>query len=147
SLIPMAEDRSSEPGQRAAGDAQPLCPACVHLAPSKPIEEFGHYRLFHCPQCELQFWDPRIMPNARWYEQMYGGRDNKLLPLEPGHKYFLRDRQAPGRGDLLDIGCGTGNFLMAAHNAGYQVSGTELDRNAAGFAKQKLGLTRVFGLT
>jgi SAM-dependent methyltransferase len=87
------------------------------------------------------------MPDARWYEQMYGGRDGKVLELEPGHKYFLSDAQAPGRGDLLDIGCGTGNFLAAARAAGYEVSGTELDRNAAGFAKEKLGLSRVFGLT
>ncbi len=87
------------------------------------------------------------MPDARWYEQMYGGRDEKLLPLEPGHKYFLSDPLAPGRGELLDIGCGTGNFLAAARDAGYSVSGTELDRNAARFAKDKLGLPRVFGLT
>ena len=87
------------------------------------------------------------MPDARWYEQMYGGRDEKLLPLEPGHRYFLSDPQAPRRGDLLDIGCGTGNFLAAARAAGYQVSGTELDRNAARFAKEKFRLPRVLGLT
>ena len=87
------------------------------------------------------------MPDARWYEQMYGGRDEKLLPLEPGHKYFLGDPVAPGRGELLDIGCGTGNFMAAARAAGYTVSGTELDRNAAQFAKEKLGLPRVLGLT
>lgn len=87
------------------------------------------------------------MPDARWYEQMYGGRDEKLLPLEPGHKYFLRDPLAPGQGELLDIGCGTGNFLAAAKAAGYSVTGTELDRNAAQFAKEKLGLPKVLGLT
>jgi len=87
------------------------------------------------------------MPDARWYEQMYGGRDEKLMPLEPGHRYFLADPLAPGRGDLLDIGCGTGNFLAAARDAGYSVSGTELDRNAARFAKDHLGLPRVLGLT
>ncbi len=87
------------------------------------------------------------MPDARWYEQMYGGRDGKLLPLEPGHKYFLSDPLAPGSGELLDIGCGTGNFLAAARDAGYTVSGTELDRNAAQFAKNQLGLPRVLGLT
>ena len=87
------------------------------------------------------------MPDARWYEQMYGGRDEKLLPLEPGHKYFLADSRAPGRGELLDIGCGTGNFLAAARDAGYKVSGTELDRNAARFAKERVGLPRVFPLT
>jgi SAM-dependent methyltransferase len=59
----------------------------------------------------------------------------------------LSDALAPGKGELLDIGCGTGNFLVAARKAGYQVTGTELDRNAAHFAKEKLGLPRVLPLT
>jgi SAM-dependent methyltransferase len=87
------------------------------------------------------------MPDARWYEQMYGGRDGKVLPLEPGHKYFLADALAPAGGELLDIGCGTGNFLAAARDAGYHVSGIELDRNAAHFARERLGLQRVLALT
>jgi SAM-dependent methyltransferase len=87
------------------------------------------------------------MPDARWYEQMYGGRDESLLPLEPGHKYFLSDPLAPRGGALLDIGCGTGNFLAAAQEAGYRVTGIELDRNAARFAKERLGLQRVLPLT
>jgi SAM-dependent methyltransferase len=78
---------------------------------------------------------------------MYGGRDEKLLPLEPGHKYFLADPLAPRGGELLDIGCGTGNFLAAARDAGYDVTGIELDRNAARFAKERLGLQRVLPLT
>jgi 2-polyprenyl-3-methyl-5-hydroxy-6-metoxy-1,4-benzoquinol methylase len=87
------------------------------------------------------------MPDARWYEQMYGGRDEKLLPLEPGHKYFLEDTLAPRGGKLLDIGCGTGNFLTAARDAGYEVTGIELDRNAARFAKERLGLQNILPLT
>ncbi len=87
------------------------------------------------------------MPDARWYEQMYGGRDEKVLALEPGHRYFLADPLAPQGGELLDIGCGTGNFLAAARDAGYSVTGTELDRNAAHFAKTQLKLPRVLGLT
>jgi SAM-dependent methyltransferase len=125
----------------------PVCPACAQSAPDAAIERYGNYELFRCDACGLQFWEPRVMPDARWYEQMYGGRDEKLLPLEPGHRYFLGDALAPGHGELLDIGCGTGNFLAAARAAGYSVSGTELDRNAAGFAKEKLGLPRVLGLT
>jgi SAM-dependent methyltransferase len=111
------------------------------------IERYGKYELFHCVACDLEFWEPRVMPDARWYERMYGGRDERLLPLEPGHKYFLGDARAPGRGELLDIGCGTGTFLAAARAVGYTVSGTELDRNAALFAKEQLGLSRVLGLT
>jgi SAM-dependent methyltransferase len=47
----------------------------------------------------------------------------------------------------LDIGCGTGNFLAAARDAGYRVTGTELDGNAAKFARERLGLRRVLPLT
>lgn len=127
--------------------ATPACPACLKISLNAATERYGKYELFDCAACGLQFWEPRAMPDASWYEQMYGGRDEKLLPLEPGHRYFLTDELAPRRGDLLDIGCGTGNFLAAARNAGYSVSGTELDRNAAQFAKEKLGLPRVHGLT
>ncbi|MGB7283444.1 MAG: class I SAM-dependent methyltransferase [Candidatus Acidiferrum sp.] len=125
----------------------PACPACAKTALGDAVERYGKYELFRCAACGLQFWEPREMPDARWYEQMYGGRDKKLLPLEPGHRYFLADPLAPHRGELLDIGCGTGNFLAAARAAGYTVSGTELDRNAARFAKERLGLPRVLGLT
>jgi len=98
-------------------------------------------------KCGLQFWDPREMPDAQWYGQMYGGRDEKLLPLEPGHKYLLSDPLAPSGGTLLDIGCGTGNFLIAARDAGYEVTGTELDPKAAEFASKRLGSPHIFSLT
>jgi SAM-dependent methyltransferase len=134
-------------GRETVEMSTPACPACAQIAPGPAMERYGRYELFRCAACDLQFWEPRAMPDARWYEQMYAGRDEKLLPLEPGHKYFLSDPLAPGRGELLDIGCGTGNFLAAARAEGYTVSGTELDRNAARFAKEHLGLPRVLGLT
>ena len=67
---------------------------------------------------------------------MYGDGDAKVLPLKSGHRYFLADPLAPGHGDLLDIGWRTGNFLMAATGAGYNVSGTELDQNAANLRRR-----------
>jgi 2-polyprenyl-3-methyl-5-hydroxy-6-metoxy-1,4-benzoquinol methylase len=124
-----------------------VCPACAEPERDAAIERYGRFELFHCAACGLQFWEPREMPDAGWYEQMYGGRDQEILPLEPGHKYFLTDTLAPRGGELLDIGCGTGNFLAAACKAGYRVTGIELDRNAAQFAKQRLGLERVLPLT
>src|SRR2546425_9016417 len=138
---------ASEQGRLAKTAAAPVCPACGEITREPAVEEFGRYHLFGCVACGLQFWEPREMPGARWYEQMYGGRDEKLLPLEPGHKYFLADPLAPRSGELLDIGCGTGNFLAAARDAGYRVTGTELDGKAARFAKERVGLRRVFPLT
>lgn len=140
--FPAGPSESADLGGKFIG-----CPACGKAAAAAAIKRYGKYELFGCLGCGLQFWEPRAMPDARWYEQMYGGRDERLLPLEPGHQYFLGDAKAPGRGELLDIGCGTGSFLVAACEAGYEVTGTELDRNASRFAKEKLGLPRVFGLT
>src|ERR1700682_2474080 len=137
----------AERGRLSEAAAAPICPACREASREAAIERYGRYELFGCGACGLQFWEPREMPDARWYEQMYGGRDENLLPLEPGHKYFLADPLAPRNGELLDIGCGTGNFLAAARDAGYGVTGIELDRNAARFAKERLGLQRVLPLT
>jgi len=86
------------------------------------------------------------MPDARWYEQMYGGRDEELLPLEPDTSIFLT-MQRPRAAENFGCGCGTGNFLAAARDAGHRVTGIELDRNAARFAKERLGLQRVLPLT
>jgi len=138
---------ASERGGLSEAAAAPACPACGKTTRDAAVEQYGEYKLFGCGTCGLQFWEPREMPDAQWYEQMYGGRDEKLLPLEPGHKYFLTDPLAPRGGELLDIGCGTGNFLAAASDRGYGVTGIELDRNAAGFTKERLGLQRVLPLT
>jgi len=120
------------------------CPICNRAADGPALEKQGHYSLFSCRQCGLQFWNPRALPTAEWYELMYSGRDARLLPLEPGHKYFLSDPNAPQSGELLDSGCGTGNFLEAAREKGFRVSGTELDRSAANFAREKLCLENIF---
>src|SRR5258707_8278971 len=138
-----ASDRG-RPAETAAG---PVCPACGEASRKTAIEKYGRYELLGCDACGLQYWEPLEMPDARWYEQMYGGRDEKLLPLEPGHKYFLADTLAPRGGKLLDIGCGTGNLLAAAREAGYDVTGIELDRNAARFAKEQLGLQNILPLS
>ena len=138
---------ATESGRVSETAPAPLCPACKEISREAPIERYGKYERFACGACGLEYWEPREMPDARWYEQMYGGRDENLLPLEPGHKYFLADRLAPNDGALLDIGCGTGNFLAAVRDTGYRVTGIELDRNAARFAKERLGLERVLPLT
>jgi len=123
------------------------CPACGRLASGPALEEFHAYSLFACPLCGLQFWEPRAMPDAQWYERMYAGRDARLLPLEPGHRFFLKDAGFLPHGNLLDVGCGTGNFLLAARDAGFSVNGIELDISAARFAKHKCGLPNILPLT
>src|SRR5260370_25085888 len=133
----------AERGRLSEAATAPICPACNEGARESAIERYGRYELIGCGACGLQFWEPREMPDARWYEQMYGGRDENLLPLEPGHQYFLSYALAPRDGELLDIGCGTGHCLAAARDAGYSVNGIERHRNDPRWAKD--GLARQLG--
>jgi SAM-dependent methyltransferase len=144
SVDPTGKLVAGQNGSPSATPASAACPICDRATASPALEKQGNYVLFSCPQCELQFWSPRALPTSEWYELMYSGRDAKLLPLEPGHRYFLSDLKAPLSGDLLDVGCGTGNFLVASRDKGFRVSGTELDRSAANFAREKLSLENIF---
>jgi SAM-dependent methyltransferase len=83
------------------------------------------------------------MPDADWHERAYQGRDATAMPLEPGHRFFLSDSKAPKRGRLLDLGCGVGNFLAAARDAGFDAAGIELNHNAVRFAQEHYGLRNV----
>ncbi len=47
-------------------------------------------------------------------------------------------QSAPAK--LLEIGCGAGNFLLRAQNAGYDVTGIDLDKKAINFVTNKLNL-------
>ena len=142
---PGAEPQRS-PAIALSAQPECYCPVCMHAASPEIVENFYSYSLRECPDCRLQFWEPRQMPDARWYSAMYGERDSRILPLEPGHNFFLRDALAPRGGRLLDVGCGTGNFLIAATDAGYSVSGIELDPAAASFAAEHCPPGRVFSV-
>src|SRR5277367_3795786 len=121
-----------------------LCPACGRPAESAPLARSHQSALYACAECDLHFWHPLKMPDAAWYEAAYQGRDSSVMPLEPGHVFFLSDPRAPKQGRLLDMGCGTGNFLAAARDVGFDVTGIEPNQNAVRFAQQHYGLRDVF---
>jgi SAM-dependent methyltransferase len=118
----------------------PACPACGAPAEGNPEEVFHDSSRYACSGCDLHFWHPVSMPDAAWHETAYQGRDHTEMPLEPGHRFFLSDPKAPKRGRLLDLGCGVGNFLAAARDAGFEVAGVELNQNAARIARERYGL-------
>jgi SAM-dependent methyltransferase len=123
--------------------AAPACPACGTQAQTNPKEVFHQSSLYECFGCDLHFWHPVSMPDASWHETAYQGRDQTAMPLEPGHRFFLSDPKAPKSGRLLDLGCGVGNFLAAARDAGFDVAGIELNQNAVRFAREHYGLRDV----
>lgn len=120
------------------------CPACQELAIRPTLETYHGSSLYECPRCDLHFWHPASTPDAVWHEQAYRSRDQAVLPLEPGHRFFLSDPKAPKNGRLLDLGCGVGNFLAAARDTGFEVTGVELNKGAVRFARETYHLGEVF---
>ena len=134
----------------ATNDAATLpisCPACGGTRLTTRAETFRSSSLMSCANCDVQFWYPVSMPSASWYEAAYQDRDKRVAPLEPGHLFFLGGKSAPKKGALLDVGCGTGNFLAAARAAGFEVTGIDFDRKAAEFARRHAAGTEVYALS
>lgn len=63
--------------------------------------------------------------------------------LDVQFRYLPRPTQGQR---LLDVGCGNGDFLISAREAGWQVSGVEPDPKAAAMAQQR-GLNVILGTT
>ena len=59
-------------------------------------------------------------------------------------KVQLLEKHQPNKGNLLDMGCGTGDFLQVAQQAGWQVQGIEPNEKAQQIAASK-GATLISG--
>lgn len=127
------------------------CPVCLtagdNLKSGSTLDSANGYAQHLCPSCGLVYSDPMRHPGAEWYAQspLYMHRRSYRLPMwvirrDWRYRNFLRLK--PGRrGRLLDVGCGTGSFLLLARASGYQVSGVDSDCEAIEFARREFGLS------
>jgi len=123
------------------------CPVCSSEE-TKDIERYRDFTLYHCRDCELQFWHPLKCPGSEWYESKSSVVTN-IWPtgrLTKKNKYFLRRNFIPG-GRLLDIGCGSGIFLKACRNRGYKPAGIDFDQNVISSAAELTGLSDLYALS
>ncbi len=135
--------------------APKFCPICFKESKFKAVENYqskeGKFSLYECLNCKVQFWMPFRGPGGKWYEKneenkkrtkIYKKEEISLIIknswntcqflLHPPHKN-------PFGKTLLDIGCGTGGFLLEAQKIGYKVYGIDFDKNQINIAKN-LGL-------
>jgi SAM-dependent methyltransferase len=125
------------------------CPLCLQQAEIVRLDEHVDgsttYTLYSCPACKGQFWDPLRTPGSEWYEhdERYAGA-NHNPPREPNwnHRKII-SFLAPQHGKVLDVGCGTGNFLSWAKARGWEVHGIDFDRNAVAAATGTFGLPNI----
>jgi 2-polyprenyl-3-methyl-5-hydroxy-6-metoxy-1,4-benzoquinol methylase len=129
------------------------CPVCDGSRHS-PLYPIANGKLVRCHQCHLIFFLPR--PTPQELDQFYNSNDyREYYNSSPmANQAFARDRyaqlaqalslHAPNlisklNKKLLDVGCGTGDLLVAAAESGWQVTGTELSQAAVKQASEGLG--------
>lgn len=122
------------------------CPICKVRGEKTQIKENG-YTLKKCPNCGLMFISPRPTQEEihEMYENYRENRRGESVP-KPGERLIASgemlnviNKYAKGC-SLLDVGAGTGKFSLAAHNDGYVVRATELDKYAATYIREELGI-------
>jgi SAM-dependent methyltransferase len=103
-----------------------------------------HGDLFICRDCGT-VQQPSLLVEADLHELYRDMRDDAYLDEEAGRRATanrlldLIGTHVPS-GRLLDIGCGHGLLLDEARRRGYEVTGLEISRYAAGHARDALGL-------
>jgi SAM-dependent methyltransferase len=136
------------------------CPLCGQTA-AQPVWVLrdrlcglpGRFRLVRCRGCTLLYLNPRPTPSRllAYYPETY---ESFLLrpPAELGWsrrwslgyglwKRCRLVRRYKKAGRLLDVGCGTGQFLAALRRfPGWEVAGVEPHPHAAAFARRTFGL-------
>lgn len=127
----------------------------IHEGEDRLLGHPGRFRLVQCPRCGLIRQNPRPVDMAPFYEGDYVPfryRPRRRLlrwresPIDAvtvgtgGAYYQLLLEATPRRsGRLLDVGCATGDFLVVAHTAGWQVAGCDPSAAAVEQARKRLG--------
>src|SRR5689334_10507021 len=102
------------------------------------------YRVVRCEDCGLVFLNPQ--PSDEELTRICAG--NHVPTPAPRHTELylseLRRYHGLGTGRLVEIGCGRGDFLAAAEQAGWLVTGVEQSTAAGESAKSRLKRGTVF---
>jgi SAM-dependent methyltransferase len=118
-----------------------ICPLCAHPA-SAEIAASTEARVVRCGACGLAYSDPprRAEVIHVQYEHLYD-LDVAVTRLAPRRLAIFSEffERVPARGGarLLDVGCGTGDFLVLARDRGWQPTGIDVSERAASQARER----------
>jgi SAM-dependent methyltransferase len=68
-----------------------------------------NYQMVLCNNCQLEFASPKIAPGPVWYDLAY--QTLHLYPHDRWEFKFVIQKLTPAIGNLLELGCGSGEFL------------------------------------
>ena len=137
-----------------------ICPVCKEKANFKFIQDYknkdGEWSLYECSECQVQFWMPFENPQAERYEKKVDYTSKLEIMTKENCLLIVRDYwnmnqflkyppyKNPNEKKLLDLGCGTGEFLFVMQNLGYEVYGVDFNQKAINVAKNYLGIENVY---
>lgn len=98
--------------------------------------------LFRCQSCGLVFASSRIQDSNEHYSkdyfiENYLNEEYKTRRLQQAKQRLKEIKGFKGQGRLLDIGCGTGDFLKIANDSGYQAEGAEISNFAQEYCQSQ----------
>ena len=119
-------------------------PALLHQGPDRQLGGQEQFTLVRCSQCGLIYQSPRPADMGPYYPQEYAPFDEAKQQTTNRISAFLqaRDERALRRlvgriGHVLEIGCATGDYLLALRQQGWEVTGVEFNDHAAAMARQR----------
>jgi 2-polyprenyl-3-methyl-5-hydroxy-6-metoxy-1,4-benzoquinol methylase len=101
----------------------------------------GEYNVSKCLNCGMCYLNPRptALGLSEVYPEIYARSYIEKIPGWVIQRIrFLKKISSTGR--LLEIGCSAGHFLNIARKMGYDVTGIEIDKRTAQYAKEHYGL-------
>jgi 2-polyprenyl-3-methyl-5-hydroxy-6-metoxy-1,4-benzoquinol methylase len=137
------------------------CPVCDHTSFNNYLNVEDHtvshreFTIQQCNTCNLLFTNPR--PDTDSIGQYYESKEyishhdegtslmsrvyTSVRDYTIGQKVKLINSFPSTNRTILDIGCGTGNFIQACKKDGWSISATEPDMEARNAASKKVGDT------
>ncbi len=128
---------------------RPTCPACrADVSSAGRLQSNDGQSLLRCRQCGAQWLEGRgLREEAAFEYKNYSsdveGRRYFAHRARRFARYLRATASPPGR--LLDVGCGSGEFLQAASRLGWDPIGLEVTSNGARLARRVSGFPTVTG--
>lgn len=126
------------------------CPLCGSTE-SEYLYTINCFSYVQCCNCEMNFVNPRLDGTKlldRHFAESHDFMFENLLMKNFDYrvntvakkKVDKLEKLNSSKGKLLDIGCGAGDFMLAAKNSGWNVTGIEVNEKAYAYGANKLGL-------
>jgi len=129
-----------------------ICLVCKESSEIKFIADFKKNgqksSLYQCNICKAQFFLPMKNPGSDWYEETsdYSIKDIIGPRIYRGsHKRFLQKyTKFPNGTAILELGCGSGEFIAELEKRGCRIFGVDFDTKAIEVAKKYFSLENIF---